>query len=57
MARRRPRLRPRRPRRVTARPDADLWRRDDDADLREERERILYTVIAIYNNKYFNFTH
>jgi hypothetical protein len=64
MARRLPRLRvrPRRLRRVgaIAAPQAGHLRRLDappPVELREEEEdeRILYTVIVIYNNKYFNF--
>ena len=59
MARRlpRPRPRPRRLRRVRAAPQAAHLRRLDapPVELREEEERILYTVMVIYNNKYFNF--
>ena len=60
MARRLPRPRPRqrRLRRVRAAPQAAHLRRLDEppVELREEdEERILYTVMVIYNNKYFNF--
>ena len=64
MARRLPRPRPRpRPRRLRrvgaiAAPQAAHLRRLDapPVELREEEEeRILYTVMVIYNNKYFNF--